>query len=73
VLQKFKRQSEIRRVAVSEPVYRQTSINGRIQCIADVGNERFVGQSSKNDTNRPQEGNVLYGTYKNTLCRISKI
>jgi len=45
---------------VSGSVYRQASINERIQYIADVGNERSVGQTSKNDTNRPQEGNVLY-------------
>lgn len=55
VLQKFKRQSEIGRVTESGSVDRETSINGRIQYIADVGNERSVGQSSKNDTNRPQE------------------
>jgi len=64
VLQKFKRLSEIGRVTVSGSGDRQTSINGRVQYIADVGNEQSLGQSYENDTNRPQEGNVY--THKNT-------
>ena len=60
VLQKFKRLSEIGRMKVSGSEDKETSFNGRIQYIADVGNKRSVGQSSKNDTNRPQERNVLF-------------